>query len=376
MALKQFTEKIVVSDKLTAANFAPAKGAPVSELIITDHLPVDMLLDAVVTSDAVASDLAAVDQPLLMAKADIEPSPVSEYSAAVISDADFAYTDHITSDVATFESDQPELVAMNVAEHIADNAILAAETGGGMPWGWIGAGAVAGGVGGYLLSVGHGDDAPAATVPEDEVRVIVTGEGAFIDVNNDGILDDSDLGSDGYIPADFSAGENAGLADHAVTIHFHEAPITDTSPFKAAFGVAPASGLLDFTGFSVNDMIEIDVNAYYSRWGHRTDISVAEQNAIDTVAKLYTTSKLLNIIVATSHSWETSPDNTKVFPWIVAAGGVKGNNGIGIGLASLTDSLNEYTVLAEPELVALFPNGSYNPVAEGKVEFVFLHPMG
>jgi hypothetical protein len=253
MSLKQFTEKIVVSDKLTAGNFAPAKGAPVSELIIKDHLPDELPLDSTVDSDAVASDAAAVDQPLLMAKADIELSPVSEYSGAVASDADFTYADHITSEVAEFAADQPELLAMNTVQHIVDSTVLPTETGGGISWGWIGAGAVAGGVGGYLLALEHGDSAGPVAAAAETVHVVVEKEGAFIDTANYGVRD---AGEDTI--ADFGVGGNADLEGKAVFVHFND--VIDSDPKKAVFG--SAQGPLDFAGFGSDDKVEIDVSGF------------------------------------------------------------------------------------------------------------------
>ncbi len=239
---KQFTEKVVASDKLVAGNFAPAKGASSKDLIMTDHLLDGVLIDHSANSETVASDLAAVDQPLLMAKADIELSASGESAGAVASDADFSYTDHITSDVAEIVSDQPELVAMNTVQHISDSTVQAAETGSGIYWGWIGAGAVAGGVGGYLLALDHGDSgAPAAGGPE-TLTVIVEHDIAYIDANQNGKFDEGT-----EVMAVFGAGDNVHFVDNHVTVHFND---------------APDAGALDFSGFGADDKVEIDVSGF------------------------------------------------------------------------------------------------------------------
>lgn len=363
MAAKQFTEKMVVSDKLTAGNFASMKGAPASELIITDHLPDDMQLDAAVNSDAVASDVAAVDQPLLMAKADIELSP-SESAGVVVSDADFAYTDHIVSDIAEAVSDQSELVAMNSVQHISDNTVLAAETGSGMPWGWIGAGAVAGGVGGYLLSVGHGDSAGPVAQPEVHIIVedveIVEQTGsyitrAFFDINGNGVKDAEDS-----TEAFFGGlNDNVDLANNKVTIHFHDVPVAETGGnAKTVFGAA-ASAPLDFSGFTEDDLIELDMNAYFGDNAHRRD----EQITLDTI---YKTIDSFNMRIATELALISNKHG-----FIGTSYGPDSNSsGLIMGVVT-ADHVN----LGYHLQAATF--GAFNPVANpGHVDFVYYsHPL-
>ena len=240
---KQFTEKIVVSHKLTVGNFPPAKGVSAKDLIIADHLQDGVLEDHSANSETVASDVAAVDQPLLMAKADIDAIASGE-SAAVVSDAVVTYTDHIAYDVAEVVSDQPELLAMNTVQHISDSAVLADENGGGgggIPWMWVGAAAVAGGGLGVALGSNHGgnDAAPAAGAPT--VHVVVERFGAFIDTDKDGMKD-----IDERTAAVFSEGGNADLVNDTVTVHFNNVPLN----------------AINLTGFTGDDKIQFDVGSF------------------------------------------------------------------------------------------------------------------
>lgn len=244
MATKQFNEKVVVSDKLAAGMVKVKTITP--EVIVSD----DVSVDGSATSDLVTPDVGSFDQPLLMAKADIETVGAESASGAIISDADVTYTDHISSDVAEVATEQPELVAMNTVQHLTDSTVQVAEVGAAaavsssVPWLAIGAGAAAGG--GILLAGGsHDTVAPVAdTTPAvQDIHVVVARDGAFIDTDNDGVRDDSELtaifGSDG---------DNVGLADHSVLIHFDDAPLD----------------AIDLTGFRADDKIEFDVQTMYN----------------------------------------------------------------------------------------------------------------
>lgn len=253
---KQFTEKTVVTDKLTAGNFAPAKGAATKELIMTDHLLDGVVLEHSDNSEVITSDVAAVDQPLLMAKAEIEFSAGEPASGVVVSDADVTYTDHIASDVAEVVSDQPELVAMNVVDQISESTVQAGSeaAAGGIPWMWMGATAVAGGGLGLALGANQGNnDQPPAGEPahqtEYAVHVVVERDGAFIDNNENGVWDD------GIDEEAIFAGEldNVHLANNSVLIHFNDVPLE----------------ALDLTGFRADDKLQFDVQAM--RDGHVFD---------------------------------------------------------------------------------------------------------
>jgi hypothetical protein len=180
-----------------------------------------------------------------MAKADIEIGEPA--SGAVVSDADVAYTDHISSDVAEIVSDQPELVAMNTVQLISDSAVLAEENvtgGGGIPWMWVGAAAVAGGGLGVALGSNQGgnDAAPAAGTPVDStVHVVVERDGAYIDTNADDIGEIAVTG--------FQEGGNAWLADpdHPVVVHFNDLPLE----------------AINLTGFGEDDKIQFDMTALH-----------------------------------------------------------------------------------------------------------------
>lgn len=260
---KQFTEKTVVTDKLTAGNFAPVKGATTKDLIVIDHLLDGVVLENSDNSEVIASDVASIDQPLLMAKAEIELSASGESAGAVASDADFTYTDHITSDVAEFATDQPELLAMNTEQHIYDSAVLADDNagGGGIPWMWVGAAAVAGGGLGVALGSNHGGDnaAPAAGAPVDStVHVVVERFGAFIDTDKDGMKDLSETTA-----ADFSNAGNADLVHDTVTVHFNNVPLN----------------AINLTGFTEDDKVQFDVGSFQDH--HLLNISSNSITSLD-----------------------------------------------------------------------------------------------
>lgn len=243
---KQFTEKMVVSDKLVLGNFGPMMGVSDSKPMIIDHLLDGIVTDSAVASDAIASDVAAVDQPLLMAKADIE---IGEHaSSSIASDADITYTDHISSDLAEAVSDQHELVAMNTIQHITDSTVLAEENAagaGGIPWMWMGAAAIAGGGLGVAFGANHGgNDAAPAAASVDLGHIVVEREGAFVDVNADGIHQ-TDGNEVAISNADLSAKLEAN--DVAVTIHFNDVPME----------------AINLTGFGEDDKIQFDVTALH-----------------------------------------------------------------------------------------------------------------
>ncbi len=247
---KQFTEKIVVSDKLAAGNFPPAKGSSAKDLIMIDHLLDGVVLEHSDNSEVIASEVGAIDQPLLMAKADIELSASGESAGAVVSDADVTYTDHIASDVAEVVSDQAELVAMNVVDQISESSVQAGSeaAAGGIPWMWMGATAVAGGGLGLALGANQGDNnQPPAGEPahqtEYAVHVVVERDGAYIDNNENGVWDD---GIDEEAVFDGSDPDTVGLlANNSVLIHFNDVPLE----------------ALDLTGFRADDKLQFDVQA-------------------------------------------------------------------------------------------------------------------
>jgi hypothetical protein len=234
---------MVASGKLTLGTFATIKGASASNLLLKDHLPDELPLEAVPVSGTSSSDISAVEQPLLMAKADIEIGEPA--SGAVVSDADVAYTDHISSDVAEIVSDQPELVAMNTVQHLTNSAVLADENatgGGGIPWMWMGAAAIAGGGLGVAFGANHGgnDAVPVAAPVDPTVHVVVERFGAFIDTDKDGMKDLRETTA-----AVFSEGENADLVNDAVVVHFNNVPLD----------------AIDLTGFTEDDKVRFDVGS-------------------------------------------------------------------------------------------------------------------
>lgn len=227
MTAQQSREKMVVSDKFTA-------GKVLEKVAQHEEIPADGAL----ISDQVVSDAVAADQPLLMAKADIELAVADESTgSAVLSDADVVYTDHITAAADAAVSEQPELVAMNSVQHITDNSVQAAEVAAveGSSWMWVGAAAAVGGGLGIAVGSNSGKETPVA--PSLDVSVVVERDGAFIDTNANGVRD---AGENTH--ANFQSGI-ADLEDKHVTVHFNDVPLD----------------AINLTGFGADDKIQIDV---------------------------------------------------------------------------------------------------------------------
>lgn len=124
--------------------------------------------------------------------------------------------------------------------------------------GWLGAGGLAllggvAGVGGLMIFENgkntHDSYIPPAEKPSESiVHVVVDAEGAFIDVNGDGIHDTGETTA-----AVFAAHGNADLGANSVIVHFNDAPY--------------AVGPVDLTGFTMNDKIEIDAASFNTGTG-------------------------------------------------------------------------------------------------------------
>ena len=115
-----------------------------------------------------------------------------------------------------------------------------------------------------VINAGGGSMSPVVDfinlpVVQPSIYAVVDANGAWIDVDGDGVLTLGDQQNGSYVAADFSASGNADLTANQVTIEFNDIPSTP----------------LDFSNFGTDDRIRIDLNEMYHNATHASNWGLA-----------------------------------------------------------------------------------------------------